>query len=76
MNKALENLLERAALWPEEAQAELVEAMVSIEAKYSGQYRLSDDERTAVRRGLQDLRDGRLATDEQVAKVLDTYRRA
>jgi hypothetical protein len=74
MKRTLENLLERAAHWPEEAQAELVEAMVAIEAKHTSVYRLTDDERLAIRRGLQEMRDGKLATDEQVARVLDAYR--
>lgn len=76
MKKTLENLLERAAHWPEEAQAELVESMIAIETKHASICRLTDDERMAVRRGLQEMRDGKLATDEQVAKALGTYRRA
>ena len=76
MRKTLENLLERAAHWPEEAQAELVESMIEIETKHANPYRLTDNERAAVRLGLQDMREGRLASDEQVAKLLDHYRRA
>jgi hypothetical protein len=76
MKRVLENLMERAATWPEEAQAELVESMLEIEAKHGGTYRLSPDERAAIRRGLQDLREGRIASDEAVAAVFDRYRRA
>lgn len=74
MRKVLENLLERAASWPDEAQAELVEAMLSIEAKHGGVYRLNDDERSAVRRGLREFQEGNLASDAEVAAVLDRYR--
>ncbi len=42
------DLIERVASWPEEAQAELVEAIIDIETKYTGVYRLGDDERAAV----------------------------
>ncbi len=76
MKNLLEDLMERASVWTEEAQAELVEAMIEIEAKHAGVYRLSDEERQAIRRGLQELRDGKIATDEQVAAVFDRYRHA
>ena len=74
MNKKLETLLEHVATWPEEAQAELMQSIVEIEARHAGVYRLSDEERAAVRRGLRELREGRLATDEQVAAVFDRFR--
>ena len=74
MNKKLETLLERVSTWPEEAQAELMQSIVEIEARHTGVHRLSDEERAAVRRGLQELREGKLATDEQVAAVFDRYR--
>ena len=51
MNKRLETLLDRVSTWPEEAQAELLERAVEIEARQSGVYRLSDDERACVQRG-------------------------
>ncbi len=71
MRKVLENLMERAVGWPEEAQAELVEAMLEIETRHGGVYRLSDEERDAVRRGLREFRDGKLASDEAVAAAFD-----
>jgi hypothetical protein len=37
-------------------------------------YRLSDDERAAVRRGLREMRERKLASDEAVAAVFDRYR--
>jgi hypothetical protein len=76
MKHVLENLMERAAVWSEEAQAELVESMIDIETKHAGVYRLTDDERKAIRRALQELHEGKIATDEQVAAVFARYRRA
>jgi predicted transcriptional regulator len=73
MNKRLETLLERVSTWPAEAQAELMQTIVEIEARHTGVYRLSDEERSAVRRGLQELREGKFATDEQVAKVFGRH---
>ena len=49
--QGLEILLERVSTWPEEAQEELLRSVAGIEQKHFGIYRLSDDERSAVRRG-------------------------
>jgi predicted transcriptional regulator len=48
--------------------------MAAIEKKHLGVYRLNDGERAAVRRGLQEMREGKIATDEEVAAVLNRYR--
>ena len=74
MNKALESLLARAAVWPDEAQAELVASMIEIEARHAGAYRLSEEERSAVRRGLRELHEGELASDEEVAEIFGRHR--
>src|SRR5260221_14207564 len=52
--QGLEILLERVSTWPEEAQEEFVRSMANIENKHLGAYRLNDEERIAVRRGLQE----------------------
>jgi hypothetical protein len=54
--QGLEILLERVSTWPEEAQDEFVKSVADIESKHLGVYRLSDEERDAVRRGLADMR--------------------
>jgi hypothetical protein len=72
--QGLEILLERVSTWPEEAQDELVKSVADIESKHLGVYRLSDEERDAVRRGLADMREGRLASDADVAAVFNRYR--
>lgn len=71
----LATVLERVADLPEAAHAELMESVDQIEAKYSGVYRLSDDERAAVRRGFEELRQGKFATEEEVAEVFARNRR-
>jgi hypothetical protein len=73
--KTLETLMERAASWPEEAQAELVRFMIDTEAKHFGVYRLTDEERAAIRKGLDDARHGRFASDEEIAELFNRYRR-
>lgn len=76
MKPLLEALLERAAEWPEEAQAELVESMIEIETRHAGVYRLRDEERRAIRRSLQELQAGNFASPERVAAVFDRCRDA
>ncbi len=73
--KSLETLMERAASWPDEAQAELLRFMIDTEAKHFGVYRLTDEERTAVRKGLDDARAGRFASDEEMAEMFARFRR-
>lgn len=72
--QGLEILLERVAAWPEAAQQELVEQIAAIEARHDVIYRLSDDEREAVNRGLADIRAGRYAGDDEIAALFDRYR--
>ena len=67
-------LLERIATWPDQAQAEFVRSLEDIEARHLGPYRLSEVERKAVQRGLQEMREGKLADDAAVAAVFDRYR--
>ncbi len=70
----LELLLEHVATWPDEAQEELVQSIASIEKKHLGVYRLDGEERAAVRRGLREMREGKLASEEDVAGVFERYR--
>lgn len=67
-------MLERISTWPEEAQDEFVRSIANIENKHLGPYRLSDDERGAVRRGLSEMRERKLASDDAVAAVFNRYR--
>ena len=67
-------MLERVSTWPDKAQEEFVRSVADIENKHLGAYRLSGEERHAVRRGLADMREGRLASDAEVAAVFNRYR--
>ncbi len=74
MNEFAKMILDRIADWPKEAQEELVQAIVEIEAKHFGVYHLSDEERAAVREGLAQAERGEFASDEDVAAVFNRYR--
>jgi predicted transcriptional regulator len=67
-------VFERIKTWPEDRLEDAAELLLALEAMGDEPYRLSDDERAAVRRGLDDARHGRFATDEQVAELLNRGR--
>jgi len=70
----IETLLERIADWPKEAQAEGVKAIVDVETKYFGVCKLSAEERAAIEHGLEELRQGKFASDKEVAALFNRYR--
>ena len=69
MISKLKNLLERAESWPETDQEELAEAARKIEARRTGVYRLSDDERAEIQAGLAEADRGEFVSDEAMAAV-------
>ncbi|MGQ0686747.1 hypothetical protein [Bradyrhizobium sp.] len=74
MSPDTKKLLERVAAWPEEDQEELAEVAAEIEARRSGVYRLSEDERKAVEQGMADARAGRFARDKDIKAIFDKAR--
>lgn len=74
MNAKLKVLIERVETWSAEAQEEAIASLLAIEQEFAEPYELTDEDRAAIDRGLDDLRLGRLATDEQVAAVFSRYR--
>ena len=73
-SKSFKTLSDRIASWPEEAQADLVRFIVDTEAKHFGVYRLSDEEREAVRKGMDAAERGEFASDEEIAALFRRYR--
>jgi predicted transcriptional regulator len=69
MNRILKEVIEHAATWPQEDQEELAEYAREIEARRTGTYTMSDDERAAVRRGLAEADRGEFVSDEVVAEA-------
>jgi predicted transcriptional regulator len=74
MNKMAETILDRIADWPKEAQEELMQSIADIEAKHLGIYRLSDEERAAVREGLTQAARGEFVPDDVVDAYFKKYR--
>ena len=73
--KALKEMLEHAATWPVEDQNDLAEYAREIEARRTGVYTMSDDERAAVGRGLAEADRGEFVADETVAEADKRHQR-
>jgi predicted transcriptional regulator len=74
MNKTLREVLEQAATWPREDQDELAEYAREIEARRTGIYTMSDEERIAVRRGLAEADRGEFVPDERLAEADERHK--
>jgi hypothetical protein len=66
MSPTAKKILEKVASWPEEDQEELAEVAREIEARRTGVYVLSDGEQAAVDEGLQQLRRGQFAPENEM----------
>jgi hypothetical protein len=75
MNTQLKDLLERVDNWPPHAQEEAVQLLLALEREYAEPYELSPQDRAAIDRSLEDLGQGKFATDQQVAEVFNRHRR-
>ena len=69
MNRILKEMLEHAESWPLEDQQELAEYAREIEARRTGIYTMSDDERAAVAMGLAEADRGEFVPDEIIAEA-------
>jgi uncharacterized protein YbaP (TraB family) len=69
-------MLDRVLTWPPEAQEEAVASLATIEEQFSALQTLSSDDREALSRSAEDVRQGKYATDDQVKATFDRYRRA
>jgi hypothetical protein len=74
----VKEILDRVLTWHggAEAQREAVASLETIEEEFIGSFELSSDDREALERSADDMRNGRFATDDNVRKVFDRYRRA
>ena len=74
MTKGLKSLLERAARWPREVQEVAAETLRMIEKSHDRTYRLTPDDRAALRRSAEDVRKGRFASDKEVKEFFKRAR--
>jgi predicted transcriptional regulator len=59
-------VLEGVRSWPQEDQEELAELAREIKARRTGVYVMNDEERAAVRRGLDEAARGEFIPDEEM----------
>jgi predicted transcriptional regulator len=69
MTIAVKDLIERVAAWPPEDIAVLEEFVREMEARRADLYRLTDDERAAIREGLAQADRGEFVPDEEIAEM-------
>jgi len=72
----IDAVLNNVRSWPQEDQEELVDVALEIEARRAGTYRLNQDEREGIERGLQAMREGRFASEERIAEIFQKARSA
>jgi hypothetical protein len=76
MSPDTKKLLDRVSSWPEEDQDELAEIAAEIEARRTGVYKLSEDERVAVRKGMDAARHGDFAPEGEMEEFYQLHRKA
>lgn len=69
MNRLLKEVFEHAETWPREDQEELAEYAREIEARRTGIYTMSEDERAAVGKGLAEADRAEFVPEEVVAEA-------
>ena len=75
MSPSAKKILEKVASWPEEDQEELAELAREIEARRTGVYHLSDEERMAVRAGMDAARRGEFVPDNEMEEFYRLHRK-
>jgi hypothetical protein len=65
----IDAVFDKVRSWPQEDQEELIDVAREIEARRAGVYRLNEDERSGIERGLEAMREGNFASDERMAEI-------
>ncbi|HKN11338.1 MAG TPA: hypothetical protein VJ376_17935 [Pseudomonadota bacterium] len=69
----INDVLESVRSWPQEDQEELAELAREIEARRTGVYVMSNDERAAVQEGLQQAARGEFVPDDEMDAFWKKY---
>ena len=72
--KALKDILSRVESWPERAHEEAAASLQAIEEELREPYELTAADKEAIDRGLEAVRKGEIATDQEVEAVFAKYR--
>ncbi len=69
----INTILNSVRSWPQEDQEELVELVREIEARRTGIYVMNDEERAAVREGLEQAARGEFVPDDEMDAFWKKY---
>ena len=69
MSTSIEKLITALREWPSDDVAELLDVARLIEARRSGVYEMTSDERSAVEEGLAQARSGEFVSDQQMEAI-------
>ena len=73
--KILKDALERVKTWPEDAQAELAQIALEIDAGLgTGTYHATPKELAGIDRGLKAAQDGRFAPEHRIKEIFAKHR--
>ena len=75
VSKALKKILDRIETWPERAQDEAAATLEAIEQDLLTPQSMSDEDKQALERSAEDVRQGRFAADQAIAELFGRYRR-
>ena len=64
--KVLKDILTRVESWPEREQEEAAASLQAIEKELREPYELTEDDKKAINCGLEAVRKGEIATDQEV----------
>jgi hypothetical protein len=72
----LKGILDRVRRWPKDAQDELIRSMTEIESRYGNVYHLDSEERAALSRSADDVRNNQFTTAKEIEAVYSRFHRA
>jgi len=73
--KVLKEVMQRVETWPEEAQEQLAELALEIDAELARDvYQASQEELRAIDEALDEIDQGEVASEEEVAAVFAKFR--
>ena len=75
MNAKFKDIVGRIETWPDRAQERAADLLLTLEHEYIEPYELTDEDRAAIDRSLEEARQGRFATDKEVEAAFNRFRR-
>ena len=74
MNPKLREILQKAESWPQSIQDEALDFLLAIDAEFREPVSLTNEDRKALERSADDVREGRFATEAEVREIFNRHR--